>query len=92
MNITTPNCAHYKVFQLKHRYKYSTMLILSRTLVRCTENRGLNKLSVFMKICARTTTHNFVRIEIATPDYAYYRIARSKLRYGYSMTLILRKT
>jgi hypothetical protein len=45
-----------------------------------------------MKSSGRTTTHNFMQIKIFTPDYAYYKIILLKLRYQYSMMLILHKT
>jgi hypothetical protein len=46
---------------------------------------------MFMKLFGHTTTHNFVQINIITPDYTYYKIVLLKIRYDYSMTLILRK-
>jgi hypothetical protein len=45
-----------------------------------------------MKFFGRTNTHNLMKINIITPDYAYYKIVLLKHRYEYSMTLILRKT
>jgi hypothetical protein len=92
INTTTPNYLYYKVVQLKLRYEYSITLILHKTKVRCVKNSCLNKFSGFMKNFGRTTTHNFVKIKIITPGYAHYKIVLLKLRYEYSMTLILRKT
>jgi hypothetical protein len=48
-------------------------------------------LSVFFKTFSRITTYNFVQINIITSNYAYYKIVRLKLRYEYSMMLILHK-
>jgi hypothetical protein len=45
----------------------------------------------FLKIVDRITTYNFMKINIITPNYAYYMIVQLKLRYEYSMTLILHK-
>jgi hypothetical protein len=51
----------------------------------------LNKLFEFLKIVGRITKYNFLKINIITPNYAYYMIVELKLRYEYSMTLILNK-
>jgi hypothetical protein len=44
-----------------------------------------------MKNFGRTTTHNFMQINIIISDYVYYKIVLLKLWYEYSMTQILRK-
>jgi len=46
----------------------------------------------FLKHFGRITAHNFVQINIITPNHAYYEIIRLQHQYEYSMTLILRKT
>jgi hypothetical protein len=38
------------------------------------------------------TAYNFMKINIITPNYAYYNTIKLKHRYEYSMTLILHKT
>jgi hypothetical protein len=50
-----------------------------------------NKLFEFLKFIGHITTYNFIKINIITPHYAYYMIVQLKLRYQYSMTLIMQK-
>jgi hypothetical protein len=78
INITTASYVYYEVVHLKLRYEYPITLILHKTLVTCVKNRCLNK---FIKKFGRTTTHNFIKIKIITPDDAYYKIFLLKLRY-----------
>jgi hypothetical protein len=44
-----------------------------------------------MEIVGRITTFNFIKNNIITPNCTYYEIVELKLRYEYSMTLILHK-
>jgi hypothetical protein len=43
-------------------------------------------------ISALITAHNFMKINITTPNYAYYVVVQLKFRYKYSITLIFHKT
>jgi hypothetical protein len=54
-------------------------------------NCCLNKLFGFINGFGHRTTHNYVQIKIITSGYGYSKIVLLKLRYEYSMTLILRK-
>jgi hypothetical protein len=51
----------------------------------------LNKLFVFLKIVGRITIYNSIKNNIITANFAYYMFVQLKLRYEYSMTLILYK-
>jgi hypothetical protein len=88
----TPNYAYYKIIQLKLRYEYSITLISHKTKVRCVKNFCLNKLFGFMKFFGRITTHNFVNINIITPNCAYYKIVQLTLQNEYCMALFVLKT
>jgi hypothetical protein len=44
-----------------------------------------------LKSVGRITTNNFININIITSNYAYYMIIQLKLRYDYSMMIILHK-
>jgi hypothetical protein len=92
INIIEPKYAYYKIFQMELRYKYSTTLIFHKTKEGCIKNDCLNKLFEFFKISDRITTHNFLKINIITHKYAYYKIFQLEHRYKYSTTLILHKT
>jgi hypothetical protein len=92
INVITLNYAYCKIVQLTLRYEYSTTQIFHKTEVKYIRNYCLNKLFQFFKILGRITTNNFVQINIITPNYAYYKIFRLKLRYEHSMMLILHKT
>jgi hypothetical protein len=92
IKIITPDYAYYKIVLLKHRYEYSMMLIFRKIYVRCIKNYCLNKLFEFFILFGRITTYNFVQINKITRNYAYYKILQLKLRYEYSITLILRET
>jgi len=43
----------------------------------------------FLKIAGRITTYNVMKTNTITPSYAYYMTVQLKLRYEYSMTLIM---
>jgi hypothetical protein len=92
MNKITPNYTYYKIVQLKHRYIHSITQILHKTSVRYVKNCCLNKLFGFMKIFGRITTHNLVKINIITPNYAYYKIIQLTLQNVYFMALFFIKT
>jgi transposase-like protein len=92
INTITPNDVYCKIVQLKLRYRYSITLISHKTKVRYVKNWCLNKLFGFMKIFGRITAYNLVQINIITPNYLYYKIVQLKLRYEYSITLILHIT
>jgi hypothetical protein len=92
INIITPNYAYYNTIELKHRYLYSMTLILHKTQVRCIKNCYLNKLFDFFRIFGRINTHNFVKINVITLNYAYCKIVQLTLRYEYHTTLIFHKT
>jgi hypothetical protein len=77
--------------QLTLRYEHCTTQSLHNTYLRCIKNGCLNKLFEFLKFVGRITTYNFMIINIISPNYAYYMIDQLKLRYEYSMTLILHK-
>jgi hypothetical protein len=49
-------------------------------------------LFVFFKNFGRIGTHNFMQINIITPNYAYYKIVRLALGYKYPTALIFHKT
>jgi hypothetical protein len=78
--------------QLTLRYEHSTTLIFHKIYVGCIKNSRLNKLFVFFKISGRISTHNFMQINIITPNYVYYKIIQLALRYEYPTTLIFHKT
>ena len=46
----------------------------------------------FLKIFGRINTHNFVKINVITLNYAYCKIVQLTLRYEHPTTLILHKT
>ena len=92
INIITPNYAYYKIFQLKLRYEHSMMLILHKSYGICVKNCCLNKLFEIFKIFGRLAAHNFVKINIITPNYAYYEVLRLTLRNEYPTILIFHKT
>jgi hypothetical protein len=60
-------------------------------LVRCIKNCCLNKLFDFLFHFGPIKTYNFVKINIITPNYVYYKIVQSALRYEYSTTLFIPK-
>jgi hypothetical protein len=91
IKIITPPYDYYKIVLWEFRYEYFITLILHKTSVRCIKNCYLNKLFEFFIIFGRITTYNFVQIKIITPNYAYYKIFQRKLRYEYSIKLILNK-
>jgi hypothetical protein len=48
-------------------------------------------LLVFFKNFGRISTHNFMKINIITPNNDYYEIVQLTLRYEYPETLIFHK-
>jgi hypothetical protein len=64
----------------------------AQNIVIYIKNCCLNKLFEFFIIYGHITTYNFVQINTITPNYAYFKIFWLKLRYEYSITLILHKT
>ena len=81
-----------RFFQLKLRHEHSMMLILHKSYGICVKNCCLNKLFEIFKIFGRLATHNFVKINIITPNYAYYEVLRLTLRNEYPTILIFHKT
>jgi hypothetical protein len=81
-----------RFFQLKLRYEHSMMLILHKTYGILVKNCCLNKLFEIFKICGHLATHNFVKINIITLNYAYYEVVQLTLRNEYPTTQIFHKT
>jgi hypothetical protein len=79
IKIITPYYAYYKIVLLKIQCEYYMMLILHKTKVRCIKNCYLNKLFEFFIMFGRITTYNFMKINIITPYYPYYKIVQLKL-------------
>jgi hypothetical protein len=70
INIITPNFVYYKIVQLTLRYEYCTILFSPKTYVRCIRNIHLKNLFEYFNIFGPITTHNLVKINIVTPNYA----------------------
>jgi len=65
------------------------MLILRKTYERCTRNCYLEKLLEFSTFLASLSTRYFMKINIITLNYAYYKIVRQTRRHAHCMTPIL---
>jgi hypothetical protein len=91
INIFTPNYVYYKIVELTLRCEYHSTLIFHKTLVIYIRNCCLNRLFNIFNVHCLITRHNFVKINIITPNYVCYKIIQLTLRYEHFRTRILHK-
>jgi hypothetical protein len=71
IDIITPNYVYYKIVQLTDHYEYPTTLFFHKTLERYIRNCCFNELFKIFNIFLLITIHNFMKINIITPNYTF---------------------